>query len=126
MVDIGELAIKPEVNIDHRHPIEAVELLEIGNLLPSLRQQQLEGIYRHGAHVGVGRKRAGLLALDATNLESLHRAIGIELDLAQRGIQVNFPATGFDVIDDRLAQALRWVAIKEGHLGAITLLQEAI
>ena len=50
----------------------------------------------------------------------------MELDLAQGGIEMHLAAMGLDVVNDRLAEPLGWVAIEEGHLRAIALLQEAV
>ena len=83
VINFGELAIKPEVDVDDRHPIEAFELLEVGQLLPSFRHQQLERIHRHGTHVGICFQGAGLLALDPADAEGFHAAIIVKLDFPQ-------------------------------------------
>ena len=114
------------MDVDHRHAVEAIELLEIGNVLPGPWDQLLEGIHRHGAHVGIGGEGVALLALDAADPEPAHRAIGMELDLPQGSVEVDFAAALGDVVDDRLAEPLGWIAIEEGHLRAVALLQEAV
>ena len=90
MVDVGELAIEPEVQVDHRDTPEAIQLLEHLHLLPGLRQQQLEGIHRQGTDVGISGEIEALLALHATDVEGRHRTIGIELDLTQGAVEVHF------------------------------------
>ena len=126
MVDRSELAIEPEVDIDHRNAIEAIQLAEVSKLLPGLGEQELERIHGQGTDVGIGRDRATLLALDATDPEPLHPTILGQADLAQWRIEMHLSPPGGDVINDRLAETLGRVAIKEGHLGTITLLKKAI
>ena len=126
MVDLGELAIKPEVDVDHRHAHQAIELAEIGQGFPGLRQQQLERVHGHGTHIGIRLNLLGLLALDAANAEARNAAVLGQLDLAQGAIKVHFPAMGPHVIDNRLTEPLRRIAIEEGHLRSIGFLEEPV
>ena len=82
MIDLGELAVEPEMDVDHRYAIEPIQLAEVGDVLPGLGDQQLERIHGHGTHIGIGREREALLALDTADTETADAAISIELDLA--------------------------------------------
>ena len=114
------------MDVDDRHPIEPFELLEIGQLLPSFRHQQLERIHRHGTHVGVCLQGARLLSLDAADEESLHAAIFMELDFPQGGIQVHLATSGADVLHHWFAQPFGRITVQKSHLGAIAFLEKAI
>ena len=126
VINIGELPVKPEMDVDHWHSAQAVELAEERHLLPRLRQQQLERIHRHGTDVRISREGVGLLASHPTDAEAGDRAIAVEFDLTQGRFQMHFAAFGLDVLNHGLAETLRRIAIEEGHFRAVLLLQEAI
>ena len=53
VVNCGELAVKPDVDVDDWHALQAVELLEEGSGGPGLWTQQLHDVHGHGTDVQV-------------------------------------------------------------------------
>mmetsp|Transcript_6540 Transcript_6540/g.24293 ORF Transcript_6540/g.24293 Transcript_6540/m.24293 type:complete len:470 (-) Transcript_6540:416-1825(-) len=117
-----ELAVEPEVQVDHGDALQLVELLEERALLPRLGRHKLHDVHGHRGDVHVG----GHL-LPARELQVGHAlAVLRNGDLAQRGLQAHLPAPRLHVLTQRLAQAVGLVAVQEGHLRAVRLVDEAV
>jgi len=54
VVHVGELAVEPQVNVDHGNPLELVELAEERIGLPCFGHVALHDVHGHGGNVHVG------------------------------------------------------------------------
>mmetsp|Transcript_19602 Transcript_19602/g.52893 ORF Transcript_19602/g.52893 Transcript_19602/m.52893 type:complete len:205 (+) Transcript_19602:1089-1703(+) len=122
MVHVLELPVEPHVEVDHGDALEVVELLEVGHGGPRLRHHALHHVHRHGGDVLVcdhELTRAHTKASDRLGVR-------VHLDLLEGALGDHLAAPCLDVLLHGLAEAVRLVAVEEGHLQAVVLVEEAV
>lgn len=154
MVDRRQLAVKPQVHVDHGHAHQLLELGVVGHLFPRVGHDLLDDVDGHRRDVDVARDGPAVDELEARDL-----ARGaVELDLLEAGVEddaragpvglggrgarrggavaarrgrngslAQIPPRGLDgPVQDRLAEPLRGHPVQKRHLGPVALLQKPV
>mmetsp|Transcript_12107 Transcript_12107/g.35977 ORF Transcript_12107/g.35977 Transcript_12107/m.35977 type:complete len:531 (+) Transcript_12107:270-1862(+) len=121
VVDVQELPVKPHVDVDDRDALQLVDLSEEGVGGPLLGHHALHDVARHGRDV--------LISLDdrsVTHEDVLDGIVLVQHELVHRAAELDLAAPGLDVLLHGSAEAVGLVAVQEGHLQAIGLVQETV
>ena len=122
MVHRLELLIEPHVQIDDGDPLKLIKLTEVGNILPAFWQHAFEYVDGHGGDILIGNN-----FLARSEQKVVDGSVLLVDDNFLNGRAQLDPATpGLNVVHGRLTPAVRLVAIEEGHLQPVALVQKAI
>ena len=121
MIHSRQLAIEPHVQVDNGDALELIKLTEVGHLLPLLGDHALHNVHGHGRNVFVG-----LDLLSTPQEQVVDGTILVGNDLLDRSVHNNLSASLLNVLLHGLAETIGLVAIEEGHLQTVRLVEEAI
>mmetsp|Transcript_30765 Transcript_30765/g.52633 ORF Transcript_30765/g.52633 Transcript_30765/m.52633 type:complete len:420 (+) Transcript_30765:455-1714(+) len=116
-----ELPVKPHVQVDHGDALELVELAEVRHLPPRARHVALEDVDRHRRDVDVGRDRRAVAHAQARD-----GAVLVRHDLLHGRVGEDLAPAGLDVGLHGSADAVGLVAVEEGHLQAVVLVEKPV
>ena len=121
MVHVLELAVEPQVDVDHGDPLEVLDLVEERHRAPLLRHHALHDVHGDRADVLVGDNLGPV-----HHLEVLHAAVVVEHKLLDALLELDVAAARLDVVHHRRAQTVGLVPVQERHLQTVRLVQEPV
>ena len=121
VVHVLELTVEPEVDVDDGDALELLDLVEEGHGAPLLGHHPLHDVHGNRGDVLV---RDDLLA--GHHLEALDAAVVVEHELLDALLQLDVAAASLDVVHHRRAEPVGLVAVEEGHLQPVGLVEETV
>mmetsp|Transcript_55422 Transcript_55422/g.80978 ORF Transcript_55422/g.80978 Transcript_55422/m.80978 type:complete len:524 (-) Transcript_55422:216-1787(-) len=116
-----QLLVEPHVQVDHGDALQLIELVEVGHGLPLLGDHPADNVHGHGRHVLV-RLHLGAVAHE----QVLDGAVLVQHELFEGLLHHQRAAVLLDALGHGRTEPVGLVAVQEGHLQAVVLVQEAV